>query len=739
MNTVANTFTGTISRYMLTPQDDSINAASFILRNTTSGVETWVNIPRGAKLLDSNGAINLLDLNDGMTVSIKGSGTSGAYIRAETITISLAIGSTGGILTVTATDAITPLMMDVSGAPGWQFVKNRAAGATDQILASFIVKAGSSGSAPINISRITINDAMSETTTLAAGSIVNLKLFKSDGSQLGASVVKMTQQTGSDVATAIFSGLNIQVPAGGSEKITVRGDINTYPNIAPRSVHKFGVGSMQATNSVSGAVVTVAGLPIYDTAQRVYRSALSAQNTELLRFKITSAPDQVIGKFRFTNSSPGNYSASVSDITFFNTKRNINFSTSTPRYVSLKLDSPTGTTIARKRVYQHQGGWGSVDDWGAPPRIYGWDTASAPGEIPLSPFAISATNGFGFRDVYVLTDMNDLQQDPTAYIQMSIMDLRWSDGVVSDVLKGWGAGLAVGTTASVSTVADSDVDKDGFSDAKEGFIVTNALSACGENAWPPDIDNDKKITILDTLAVAGSVMSGNVPGYTLRHDLNPDGVIDQKDVDVVTGNYGKTCTVIVDTEPPTTPIGLSATAISSSQIQLSWTPSNDNVFVLGYRIFRCASSTGSTCTPVYTYGVGNVTSFTDTSLTANTSYTYSLIAKDYAQNESSQSTPTNATTLSTGDFDTDGDGFSDRIETFIGTDQTKACGVNAWPADIDNSKRIDIFDVQSVLNALGATAGATNYRARYDLNMDSSITQADADIIYKYYSKTCSL
>ena len=41
-----------------------------------------------------------------------------------------------------------------------------------------------------------------------------------------------------------------------------------------------------------------------------------------------------------------------------------------------------------------------------------------------------------------------------------------------------------------------------------------------------------------------------------------------------------------DTTPPSTPTGLSATAVSTSEIDLSWTPSTDNVGVAGYQVFR---------------------------------------------------------------------------------------------------------------------------------------------------------
>src|SRR6185437_10541452 len=46
------------------------------------------------------------------------------------------------------------------------------------------------------------------------------------------------------------------------------------------------------------------------------------------------------------------------------------------------------------------------------------------------------------------------------------------------------------------------------------------------------------------------------------------------------------CGAGTDTQAPTTPTNLAASAASSSQINLSWTASTDNVGVMGYRIYR---------------------------------------------------------------------------------------------------------------------------------------------------------
>ena len=49
-----------------------------------------------------------------------------------------------------------------------------------------------------------------------------------------------------------------------------------------------------------------------------------------------------------------------------------------------------------------------------------------------------------------------------------------------------------------------------------------------------------------------------------------------------------------DTTPPSTPTGLTATAASATQVNLSWTASTDNVGVTGYQVERCAGAAART-------------------------------------------------------------------------------------------------------------------------------------------------
>jgi hypothetical protein len=96
-----------------------------------------------------------------------------------------------------------------------------------------------------------------------------------------------------------------------------------------------------------------------------------------------------------------------------------------------------------------------------------------------------------------------------------------------------------------------------------------------------------------------------------------------------------------DTQAPTTPTNLSATAVSSSQINLSWTPSTDNIGVTGYRIYRCQ---GAGCTPTAQLTTVATNSYSNTGLDANTTYVYRVAAYDAAGNISGQSSSASAIT-----------------------------------------------------------------------------------------------
>ena len=100
-------------------------------------------------------------------------------------------------------------------------------------------------------------------------------------------------------------------------------------------------------------------------------------------------------------------------------------------------------------------------------------------------------------------------------------------------------------------------------------------------------------------------------------------------------------TTPADAQAPTAPTNPTATAVSSSQITLSWTASTDNVGVTGYSVERCQ---GSGCSNFGQITTSPGTTFTDAGLSASTSYSYRVRATDAAGNLSGYSTVASATT-----------------------------------------------------------------------------------------------
>jgi hypothetical protein len=93
-----------------------------------------------------------------------------------------------------------------------------------------------------------------------------------------------------------------------------------------------------------------------------------------------------------------------------------------------------------------------------------------------------------------------------------------------------------------------------------------------------------------------------------------------------------------DTQVPTAPTGLRLTGATSSSVSLAWTASTDDVGVTDYQVFQGTSVVDTVST----------TSSTVTGLAANTSYTFTVKARDAAGNVSTASSAITATTTSGG-------------------------------------------------------------------------------------------
>jgi len=88
---------------------------------------------------------------------------------------------------------------------------------------------------------------------------------------------------------------------------------------------------------------------------------------------------------------------------------------------------------------------------------------------------------------------------------------------------------------------------------------------------------------------------------------------------------------LIDSLPPSTPTGLSASIVDATQVELNWISSTDNVEVIGYTIIRNGIIIDSVS--------GTTLTYIDTSVTPDSEYIYSVDAFDLAGNHSGGSDP----------------------------------------------------------------------------------------------------
>jgi uncharacterized repeat protein (TIGR03806 family) len=157
---------------------------------------------------------------------------------------------------------------------------------------------------------------------------------------------------------------------------------------------------------------------------------------------------------------------------------------------------------------------------------------------------------------------------------------------------------------------------------REGAIVRGYLSPDGTN-WT--LRNSVTLSNLASTVYVGLALTSHLDGTVATAVFNNPVV--------VTPGDGTT-----DTTPPSVPQTVRATASSPTSVAVTWNASTDTggSGLAGYRIFRNGSST-----PLATV---STTSYTDMTVAANTSYTYTVAARDNAGNQSLPSSAASVTT-----------------------------------------------------------------------------------------------
>src|SRR2546426_133746 len=176
----------------------------------------------------------------------------------------------------------------------------------------------------------------------------------------------------------------------------------------------------------------------------------------------------------------------------------------------------------------------------------------------------------------------------------------------------------------------------GLTIASEGYLRTVA-----DQAWQVkgigDFDGDGKADIL---------WRNTVTGEDYAYFMNGSAIASEGFLNTVADQYWmpRSATTLADvtgwdTVAPSTPAGLTASAVSSSRIKLSWLAATDNVRVIRYNVYR-------NCVQI---DIVAGTSYANTGLAAATTYSYTVLAYDTSWNASAQSSAVSATTKAPAD------------------------------------------------------------------------------------------
>ena len=223
----------------------------------------------------------------------------------------------------------------------------------------------------------------------------------------------------------------------------------------------------------------------------------------------------------------------------------------------------------------------------------------------------------------------------------------------------WISKVVIGTFTNTSTAA-------GYTDFTSKTITLAAGSSYSVSLTPGfasssyneywkiwiDYNNDKDFDDANELAFDGGALLSTVETGTLVVPSTASGTTRMRvsmkynaaqtacetfsygEVEDYTVTFGA---VVPDTQAPTAPTSLTAASITQTTFTLGWTASTDNVGVTGYEIYQNGTLKGTSTT----------TSFNVTGLTAATTYSFTVKAKDAAGNISAASTAKSVTTLAT--------------------------------------------------------------------------------------------
>jgi chitodextrinase len=308
------------------------------------------------------------------------------------------------------------------------------------------------------------------------------------------------------------------------------------------------------------------------------------------------------------------------------------------QYISIFVSAWSGIDTTAPFDVQNGGGCNSCSSLQT-----GSITPSSNGELIISGLSDGATDTLSINSGFTTIDAqrsNSTEAGAHAYF------VQPTSGAINPTWTGSVSYYRSVIIAAFKPASSGTIPPDTTPPVISGTLSSGITSSSANIGWSTDENSDSQVdygatasygqssVLNSTLTTSHSISLSSLSASTLYHYR-----VNSKDA---SGNlavssdqtFTTTAGVVSDTTAPSTPTNFFASAISSSQINLSWTASTDNVGVTGYKVYRAGTQIGTAVTNTYS----------DSGLTASTAYSYTVSAYDAAGNNSSQSSSASATT-----------------------------------------------------------------------------------------------